>query len=437
MEGQFWDIRLETISREELEKLQLYRLKNTIQRANASLFYRSLFKQFQVKPDAITKLQDIQNLPFTTRNDLSSHYPFGILSVERSEVVCFHSNSGAFAPKKGIFYTKDDLSAWSALVARSFTTAGMVSTDILQVMVDFGLQNTGHGCEIGGEEMGVLVIPAGNISLHRQIQLMKELGSTVLYLPAGILPSLVDTFYDLNLTPTLDTDVRLIIAGEDLLTPQQKNKYDNLLKIPIIRSYGILEINSPGMAIECEQQDGMHIWEDYFLVEIIDPVTLKPLPAGQWGELVITTLNQEAMPLVRYRTGDVTRIIDKPCGCGRTHQRLDVVSQRLDDLFFIQGRALYPIQIAETLKRVPEVGDNYVIYIDTENNNDQLIIEVEVVDNLYLDNYGKLECLTKNISTRIFEETKVTPRIKLVQNNHFIQQNIKHLKQVVDRRNKS
>lgn len=435
MEGQFWDS-METLSRDELKKLQLFRLKDTIRRAASSLFYRSKFKQHQITADALHSLEDIQHFPFTTRQDLSTHYPFGILSIERSEVVRFHSSTGAYAPKKGIFYSRDDLSSWASIVARSFNTAGLVTTDIMQVMTDFGLHPTSHGCELGGEELGLLVIPAGNISMHRQIQLMKELGTTVLYLPAGILPSLIDAFYELNLNPSVDTELRLLIVGESPLNEEEKKKYENILRIPIHRSYGILEINSPGMAIECEQQQGMHIWEDYYLIEIIDPQTLKNLPAGEWGELVITTLNQEAMPLIRYRTGDITRIIEEPCPCGRTHRRIDNTTRRSDELFFIQGRALYPSQIAETLKRVPEVGDNYVIYLDTVDNNDQLIVEVEVVDNLYLDNYGKLECLTKNISSRIFEETKIQPKIKLVQNNYFLEQNYKNLKQVVDRRKK-
>ncbi|HOK99522.1 MAG TPA: AMP-binding protein [Bacteroidales bacterium] len=435
MEGQFWDS-METLSRDELKKLQLFRLKDTIRRAASSLFYRSKFKQHQITADALHSLEDIQHFPFTTRQDLSTHYPFGILSIERSEVVRFHSSTGAYAPKKGIFYSRDDLSSWASIVARSFNTAGLVTTDIMQVMTDFGLHPTSHGCELGGEELGLLVIPAGNISMHRHIQLMKELGTTVLYLPAGILPSLIDAFYELNLNPSVDTELRLLIVGESPLNEEEKKKYENILRIPIHRSYGILEINSPGMAIECEQQQGMHIWEDYYLIEIIDPQTLKNLPAGEWGELVITTLNQEAMPLIRYQTGDITRIIEEPCPCGRTHRRIDNTTRRSDELFFIQGRALYPSQIAETLKRVPEVGDNYVIYLDTVDNNDQLIVEVEVVDNLYLDNYGKLECLTKNISSRIFEETKIQPKIKLVQNNYFLEQNYKNLKQVVDRRKK-
>lgn len=435
MEVQFWDSS-EALARNELKKLQLFRLKNTLQRTSASLFYRAVFKQHELSADSVHTLEDIQYFPFTTRSDLSNHYPFGILSVDRSEVVRFHSHGGAYAPKKGIFYTKDDLSAWASLVARSFNTAGIVNTDILQVMTDFGLLATSHGCELGGEELGVLVIPAGKVSMHRHIQLMKELGSTVLYLPAGMLPTLIDTFYELNLNPSIDTELRLLIVGEDPISQKDKARIENLLKIPIYRSYGILEINSPGMAIECEQQQGMHIWEDYYLIEIIDPEKLTVLPSGEWGELVITTLNQEGMPLIRYRTGDVTRIIDAPCKCGRTHRRIDTITRRTDSLFFIQGRALYPFQIAETLQRVPEVGDNYVIYLDTIDNNDQLIIEIEVVDNLYLDNYGKLECLTKNISSRIFEETKIMPKIKLVQNNYFIQQNEKNLKQVVDKRKK-
>lgn len=436
MEVQYWDS-METLNRDELKKLQLFRLKNTIQRAASSLHYRSVFKQQHLGVEVIHSLEDIQRFPFTLRNDLSAHYPFGLLSVERSEVVRFHSNAGAYAPKKGIFYSKDDLSAWASLVARSFNTVGVMPTDIMQVMTDFGLHPTSHGCELGGEELGVLVIPAGNISMHRHIQLMKELGTTVLYLPSGILPALLDTFYELNQTPSLDTELRLLIVGEDPLPQHDKEKAENLLKIPIYRSYGILEINTPGMAIECEQQQGMHVWEDYYLIEVIDPQKLTPLPAGQWGELVITTLNQEAMPLIRYRTGDITRIVEEPCSCGRTHRRIDVITQRTDELFFIQGRALYPSQISETLKRVPEVGDNYVIYLDNVDNSDQLIIEVEVVDNLYLDNYGKLEYLTKNISSRIFEETKILPKIKLVQNNYFVEKNEVKVKQVVDRRIKT
>lgn len=436
MEVQYWDS-IENVSRNELKKLQLFRLKETVQRASASLFYRSVFKQHKLSADIIHSAEDLQRFPFTTRSDISSHYPFGLLSVDRCEVVRFHSSAGAYAPKKGIFYTKDDLSAWASLVARSFYATGMVSTDILQVMTDFGLHTTSHGCELGGEELGVLVIPAGNISMHRHIQLMKELGATVLYLPAGMLATLVDTFYELNMSPSVDTEVRQLIVGEDPIDQKEKERIENMLKIPIYRSYGILEINSPGMAIECEQQEGMHIWEDYYFVEIIDPEKLTPLPEGEWGELVITTLNQEGMPLIRYRTGDITRIIEEPCRCGRTHRRIDTITRRTDELFFIQGKALYPAQIAQTLQRVPEVGDNYVIYLETTDGNDQLTIEVEVVDNLYLDNYGKLECLTKNISSRIFEETKVLPKIKLVQNNHFTLHNEKYLKQVVDRRKKT
>ncbi len=435
MEETFWDQRIETITGEELKKLQLFRLKETIKRVStSSLFYRSLFKQYNIQPEKLNTLEDIINFPLISRQDISSHYPYGLLSVERCDVVRFHGGSSAFAPKKGIFYTQDDLRAWSSLVARSFYTAGIRTTDILQVLTEFGLHTTGYGCEIGGEELGILVIPAGNISMFRNVQLMRELGTTALYIPAGMLNNLLDTFYEFNFTPCVDTELRMLIVGEDPITAQQKELLENKWKMPIYCSYGILEINSPGMAIECSEEKGMHIWEDYFFIEILDPQTLKPLKDGEWGELVITTLNQEAMPLIRYRTGDITRIIPEPCACGRNHKRIEYIQKRTDDLFFIQGRALYPTQIAETLKRVPEVGDNYVIYLETIEGKDELIIEIEVIDNLYLDNFGKLEMLTKNIASKIFEETRINPKIKLVQYNYFHNQHYNTLCQVIDRR---
>jgi phenylacetate-CoA ligase len=434
MEEIFWDKEIETISKEELKKLQLFRLNELLNNACQSLYYKSVFREKNLSSFSLKSLDDVKYLPFTTREDLLRHYPFGLLTVEKEDIIRFHTNSGAYAPKKGIFYSKDDIAAWSALVARSFYTAGVRETDIIQALVDFELYSSGFGCQLGGEELGAMVIPSGNFNLFRQIQLMRELGTTVLYIPPGILPNLLDTFYDHNLDPHTDTELRIIILGEEPVSLANKITAENSFGLQSFNSYGILEINSPAMAIECSQHEGMHIWEDYYYIEIIDPKTLQPVKDGEWGELVITTLNQEAMPLIRFRTGDITRIIADHCHCGRTHRKIDFISSRTDDLFFISGHALYPAQIETTLKYIPEVGDNYVIYLEKIDNRDELVIEIEVADNLYLDNYGKLETIKKYISSRLYEETKVFPIIKLVQNNYFNMNNIKYIKKVVDKR---
>jgi phenylacetate-CoA ligase len=415
----YWEKDLETISRNDLEKLQLERLKATLGYALQSQYYKTLFKEKNLSIDSFQSIRDIHKIPFTTKENLRGHFPYGFLAAEKKDVIRLHSSSGTTGNPTVVFHSKHDLDSWANLVARSMFTAGIRDTDVFQNICGYGLFTGGLGFQYGAERLGALTIPAGAGNSKRQIKLMQDYGTTAIHTIPSYVPHLVDVFRDSNLDPRTDTDLRIMVIGAEPHTEETRQRIQEMLDIKAFNSYGLSEMNGPGVAFECNNQNGMHIWEDCYFVEVINPETLEPVANGEVGELILTTLDRQAMPILRYRTRDLTRIISEPCECGRTHRRIDRIKGRSDDMFIIKGCNVFPMQIEKILMQIPEIGQNYLIILETINDTDEIIVEVEVKDGIFMDTFAKLERLTKHITNEVKNEILVTPKVKLLEPNHF------------------
>lgn len=419
MNQQYWENELETLSQVDLQILQYERLKKTLQFASQSMYYKKLFAEKKISPDAFKSIKDIEKIPFTTKEDLRGNFPYGFLAAEKREVIRLHSSSGTTGNPTVVYHSKHDIDSWANLVARSLFAVGTRDTDVFQNISGYGLFTGGLGFQYGAERLGALTIPAGAGNSKRQIKLMRDYGTTVIHTIPSYVMHLVDYFRELNLDPRTDTDLRHMVIGAEPHTEETRQRIQSMMGIKAYNSYGLSEMNGPGVAFECEYQNGMHLWEDAFYAEIIDPVTLQHVPEGEIGELVLTSLDRQAMPILRYRTRDLTRFLPGSCPCGRTHRRIDRMKGRSDDMFIIRGCNVFPMQVEKILMQIPEVGNNYMIQLETIEGVDEMIIEVEVLDGNFLDNYSKLEKLSKIITNEVKNEVLVTPKVKLVQPNHF------------------
>ena len=411
----FWEKDIETLQREKIQKLQLEKLNNTIATASKSPYYGKLFREKNIKPGTLKNIGEITKLPFTTKNDLRENFPYGFLTVDKKDVVRLHSSSGTTGNPTVIFHTANDLKNWANLVARSLFTAGIRNTDVFQNICGYGLFTGGLGFQYGIERLGCLSIPAGAGNSLRQIKLMQDYETTVAHAIPSYLSRLYDVFKELNLDPIRDTKLHSLVIGAEPHTEAQRQRIEEMFGVKAYNSFGLSEMNGPGVAFECTYQNGLHIWEDAYVVEIVDPITLEPVPHGELGELVMTTLDREAMPLIRYRTRDLTRFLPGDCACGRTHYRLDRITGRSDDMFIVKGCNIFPMQIEGVLMKIPEVGSDYMITIENIKDNDELIIEVEVKREWFSGDLAKLDSLTKLISHQVRDEVLVKPIIKLVE----------------------
>lgn len=419
MSNIYWEKELETMPRKELEKLQVERLRKTLGFALQSQYYKSLFQSKGLTTESFKNIEDIKKIPFTTKDDLRSHFPYGFLAAEKKDVIRLHSSSGTTGNPTVIYHSKHDLDSWANLVARSLFAVGARDTDVFQNICGYGLFTGGLGFQYGAERLGALTIPAGAGNSKRQIKLMRDFGTTVVHTIPSYVTHLVDHFRDLNLDPRTDTDLRILVIGAEPHTEETRQRIQTMMGIKAYNSYGLSEMNGPGVAFECEYQRGLHIWEDNFIVEIINPQTLEPVADGEIGELVLTSIDRQAMPILRYRTRDLTRVIATECPCGRTHKILDRITGRSDDMFIIRGCNVFPMQIEKVLMQIPEVGNNYIIHLETVEGVDEMIVEVEIKEGQFLDNFAKLEKLTKYITTEVRNEVLVTPKVKLVEPSHF------------------
>jgi phenylacetate-CoA ligase len=417
MAHEYWEKELETMPRNDLEKFQFERFKKTLGFALQSQYYKNLFKEKNLSIDSFKSIKDIAKVPFTTKEDLRGHFPYGFLAADKKEVVRLHSSSGTTGNPTVVFHSKHDLASWANLIARSLFSVGVRDTDVFQNICGYGLFTGGLGFQYGAERLGALTIPAGAGNSKRQIKLMRDYGTTAIHTIPSYIVHLVDVFRELDLDPRTDTDLRLMVIGAEPHTEETRQRIQEMMSVKAYNSYGLSEMNGPGVAFECEHQRGLHIWEDCFFVEIIDPETLEPVPDGEVGELVLTTLDREAMPILRYRTRDLTRIVATSCPCGRTHKIVDRMKGRSDDMFIIKGCNVFPMQIEKVLMKIPEIGNNYMIILDTIDSVDEMIIEVEAQEGVFRDTFSKLERLTKNIINEVRNEVLVSPKVKLVEPN--------------------
>lgn len=405
----YWEETAERMARGELNRYQLELLNQTIERARKAQFYRS-FDLSRV--DSLAQFQ--ANFPFTCKQDLRDHFPYGFLTTDLTKVIRLHSTSGTTGNPTVVFHTERDVAEWTNQVARCLYMAGVRKGDVFQNTMGYGLFTGGLGFHYGAEKLGALTIPIGPGNSTRQIWFMQTFGTSVVH----ILPSYALRLYTHFEAEGIDPkslNLRIFIIGSEPHSAEMRDQIEELYGVKAFNSYGLSEVCGPGVGFECPAQNGIHLWEDYFLVEIIDPETGKVLPAGEEGELVLTTLKREAMPLLRYRTGDLTRIIPEPCPCGRSHLRIDRIKGRADDMLIINGVNLFPVQIERKIMGFPGVGKNYVIEIRKENYMDRLYVKVEVDKEIFNGTLAGLTELQRRITDDLRAELSVSPVVELVE----------------------
>ena len=433
MESNYWEERIETMDRAELEKLQLKRLKKTIEIANRAPYYKEVFEKNGITIDRINSLEDIKKIPFTVKADMREHYPFGLVAGDmKHDGVRIHSSSGTTGNPTVIVHSQHDLDSWANLVARCLYMVGVRNTDVFQNSSGYGMFTGGLGFQYGAERLGALTVPAAAGNSKRQIKFINDFHTTALHAIPSYAIRLGEVFQEEGMNP-VTSSLKTLIIGAEPHTDEQRRKIEKLLGVKAYNCFGMTEMNGPGVAFECKEQNGMHIWEDCYLVEIINPETGDLVPDGEIGELVLTTLDRDMMPLLRYRTRDLTRIIPGSCACGRTHRRIDRIKGRSDDMFIIKGVYIFPMQIEKILMQFPELGSNYLITLETKNNQDEMVVEVELND-LSSDNYIELEKLRKEITRQLKDEILVTPKLILVKKGSIPQSEGKAVR-VKDHRN--
>ena len=432
----FWNEEFETLPRAAIESLQLKRLQNVVQKAYASVpFYRESFARTKVTPEAIKTLDDLRRLPFTLKQDMRDNYPYGLFAVPLEEIVRIHASSGTTGKPTVVGYTQLDIEMWAELMARSFVSAGAHRGDIIHNAYGYGLFTGGLGAHYGAEKLGASVIPMSGGNTKKQIMIMQDFGSTVLTCTPSYSLYLAEAAAEEGID-LRELKLRIGIFGAEPWTEEIRTEIEAKLNIKAIDIYGLSEILGPGVAIECiEAQRGLHIWEDHFIPEIIDPATGEVLPSGEQGELVITTITKEGIPMIRYRTRDITRLITEPCICGRTHVRLARMSGRSDDMLIIRGVNVFPSQIESVLMTVDGVEPHYQLIVDREENLDTLEVQVEVNEKTFSDEIKVLQDLSGRIRKEIKDILGITCKVRLVEPKSITRSEGK-AKRVVDKRQK-
>lgn len=404
----------EAFSRQEIEKYQMDRLHKTLEHCMNSPFYRERFAREGLKPSDIKTLDDIRKIPFTTKQDLRDTYPFGIASVPLELCTRLHSSSGTTGNPTVILHTQKDLQEWANAVARCLWMVGCRPNDVFQNTSGYGMFTGGLGFQYGAELLGMLTVPAAAGNTLRQLKFFTDFGTTVVHAIPSYAARLYEVMQEKGIDPRRDLKLRTLVIGAEPHSEDTRRRIEDMLGVKAYNSFGMSEMCGPGVAFECPEQNGMHIWEDYYIVEIVDPDTLEPVPDGEVGELVLTTLKREAMPLIRYRTRDLTRILPGDCPCGRHHKRLDRMKGRSDDMIILKGVNIFPIQIETILMQFKELASDYLITLETKENNDAMTVEVEVADNLSFDDFGRLQNLEREITRQLRDEILITPKVRLV-----------------------
>jgi phenylacetate-CoA ligase len=408
----YWQPAEETMARPTLEALQLERLRKTVARLWERVpLYRAKLEAAKVAPDDIRSLDDLRRLPFTTGNDLREAYPAAMLAVPFDETLRLHTSSGTTGKPKAIFFSRQDVDHAAEICARSFVATGMGKQDVFQNMMTYGLFTGALVTHYAAEKIGCLVIPAGPGNSDRQLLLMRDFRTTAIHATPSFALYFSDFIEKRGIDPRKDLALQRAFVGAEPYTEETRRKIESGLGVRVFNSYGLSEMNGPGVAFECEEQLGMHLWEDHFLMEIIDPDTGQQLPAGQRGELVLTALTREAMPILRYRTRDVTSISEGPCPCGRTHRRIQRITGRADDMLIVRGVNFYPQQIERVLMSTPGVGRNYLILLD---GLDEMTVRVEVSEAGFSDKPEPIYALQDQITARLRAEILTKPKVELV-----------------------
>ena len=410
---QYFNEAMETMTRAEIEALQLQRLQATVEHCMQSPFYKKRFEENGLKPSDIKSLDDLRKIPFTTKQDLRDTYPFGIASTPLRNCVRLHSSSGTTGNPTVILHTQKDLDEWANQVARNLWMVGLRPDDVFQNSSGYGMFTGGLGFQYGAERLGMLTVPAAAGNSLRQIKFITDFGTTALHAVPSYVTRLYEVMKDNGVDPRKDTKLKVLAIGAEPHSEEQRKRIEDMMGVKAYNSFGMSEMCGPGVGFECKEQNGLHFWEDYYIVEIVDPETLEPVPDGEIGELVLTTLCREAMPLLRYRTRDLTRVLGRSCPCGRNHIRLDRMRGRSDDMIVLRGVNIFPIQIEKILMQFPELASNYLITLTTDADNDNMTVEVEL-EELFTDDYSRLLDLESRIRRAVKDEILLTPHIKLV-----------------------
>ncbi|MHB8808863.1 MAG: phenylacetate--CoA ligase family protein [Desulfobulbaceae bacterium] len=411
----YWEAEKECMARDDLEQLQLERLQSTLYRVGTHVpFYRKKFEQLRLDYDNFRSLDDLRRLPFTTKQDLRDNYPYGLFAVPLRDVVRIHSSSGTTGLATVVGYTRNDIKNWSNLVARILTAAGVTADDVIQIAFGYGLFTGGFGLHYGAERLGASVIPISAGNTKRQIQIMQDFKTTALVCTPSYGLIIADTLLEMGINPS-GLSLRVGLFGAEPWSEAMRREIIDKLGITAMDNYGLSEIMGPGVAGECRECNGLHINEDHFLVEVIDPQTLEPVPPGETGELVITTLTKEAFPMIRYRTRDLTRLIEEPCPCGRTMRRMQRIMGRSDDMLIIKGVNVFPVQIEKVLFEIEGTEPHYQIIVDRENHSDRVTVMVEVNESLFFDEMKKQRGMVEHITSRLASELGISVEVKLVE----------------------
>jgi len=412
---EIWNRHFECMDRDGLRKVQSERLRETVERVYFNVpYYRNKMQESGLGPDAIHSIDDLQKLPFTTKQDLRDNYPFSLFAVPMSEIVRIHASSGTTGKPTVVGYTRGDISTWSEVMARTLTAAGANRNDFIQIAYGYGLFTGGLGIHYGGEKIGASVIPISGGNTTRQIQLMHDFGSTVLACTPSYALFLAEAISESGIKRE-DLKLKVGVFGAEPWTENMRREIEDKLKIKAIDIYGLSEVIGPGVASECLEQKGLHINEDHFFPEIIEPKTLEVLPPGSTGELVFTTITKEGLPLIRYRTRDLTRLNYEKCKCGRTLVRMEKCLGRSDDMLIIRGVNLFPSQVESVLLDISEIKPHYLLIVDRQNNLDTLELKVEVEEEFFQDKISELESLRQKIQHSLESSIGIGLKVTLVE----------------------
>jgi phenylacetate-CoA ligase len=413
MNFQYWNPQIEKMPRGELAALQLQKLKDELGYALRTPFYKARLGAAGINSLAdIKSLEDLKRIPFTTKHDLREGFPYGFLSIPRDEVVRLHASSGTTGIPTTIYFNQGDIKRWTGYVARCIFGTGCTKHDVFQNMITYGLFTGGLGFHQGGEEVGMLVIPSGAGNTARQFKLMQDFGTTVVHATPSFLLHVESKMREAGVARE-SLSLKRAFAGAEPYSEDTRRRIEGLLNIDVYNSYGLSEMNGPGVAFECQCKNGMHIWEDGYIAEIINPDTLEPVKDGEIGELVLTVLCREATPILRYRTRDLTGFYTEPCPCGRTHRRLRRITGRSDDMLIINGVNVFPSQIEEVIMGIKEVGNNYLIVVEKEGALDRLTVKTEVGPDIFMDDARPLDALKERIRTTLQVSISISPKVEL------------------------
>ncbi|MDD2619088.1 MAG: phenylacetate--CoA ligase [Syntrophomonadaceae bacterium] len=430
----YWNQEKECMPREELEKLQLRRLKETVYRIYSFVpAYQEKMDQAGIRPDDIRSLDDLRHLPFTTKQDLRDSYPFNLFAIPMSEVVRIHSSSGTTGKPTVVGYSRKDIDTWAELMARALTSAGASKHEVIQNSYGYGLFTGGLGVHYGAEKIGASVIPTSGGNTKRQVMLMQDFGSTILTCTPSYALFMYEVIEEMGIKRS-DLKLKAGVFGAEPWSESMRREIEKKLEINAFDIYGLSEIIGPGVAIECPYKVGLHIAEDHFIAETIDPINERVLENGEQGELVITTITKEALPLIRYRTRDLTTLEKKTCECGRTHMRMHKVLGRSDDMIIIRGVNVFPSMVESVLLSIPGVEPHYILIVERKGTLDELEVQVEVSEKLFSDEVKKLESLGAIIRKELESSLGIGVRVRLVE-PRSIERSEGKAKRVIDKRN--